>query len=94
MRLKYYNRTESHDLTINLKDTYLDEDKIFLDPYVIKSNLINVLKKGRIIRCITGINYFNNIEIPVAQVNMGILRSYDKIGVKNYLNSKGGKTYK
>lgn len=94
MRLKYYNRTESHDITINLKDAYLDEDKIFLDPYVVKSNLINALKKSRVIRCITGISYYKNLEIPVAQVNMGILRSYDKFGVKNYINNKGGITYK
>lgn len=94
MRLKYYNKTESHDFTIDLKDAYLDEDKVFLDPFVVKNGFINVLKKTRIIRCITGISYYNYVEVPIAKLNMGILRSYDKNGVKKYLENKGGINYK
>ena len=50
MRLKYYNKSESHDLTMDLKDSYIEDDKVFLDPFVVKSGFINVLKKTRIIR--------------------------------------------
>lgn len=45
MRLKYYNKSESHDLTMDLKDSYIEDDKVFLDPFVVKSGFINVLKK-------------------------------------------------
>lgn len=94
MRLKYYSKSESHDLTIDLKDSYIEDDKVFLDPFVVKSGFINVFKKTRIIRCITGISYYNYVEVPVAKINMGILRKYDKNGVKNYLDNKGGISYK
>lgn len=94
MRLKYYNKSESHDLTMDLKDSYIEDDKVFLDPFVVKSGFINVLKKTRIIRYITGISYYNYVEVPVAKINMGILRKYDKNGVKNYLDNKGGISYK
>ena len=29
MRLKYYNKSESHDLTMDLKDSYIEDDKVF-----------------------------------------------------------------
>ena len=94
MSLKYYNKSESHDLTMDLKDSYIEDDKVFLDPFVVKSGFINVLKKTRIIRCITSISYYNYVEVPVAKINMGILRKYDKNGVENYLDNKEGISYK
>ena len=34
IRLSYINNKERHDLTINLEDVYLDDDRVFLDPIV------------------------------------------------------------
>lgn len=87
MRLKYFNKHECHDITINLKDTFLDDGKVFLDPFIVKNGLINILIKNRIIRDVTIINH-NYVDIPIAKVNMGILKLYDKIGVFKYLNNK------
>ena len=89
LRLKYINKSESHDITININTAYLDDGKVFLDPYVVNNGLINILKKAKIIKEITGFAPFNNIEVPVAIVNMGILKEYDKFGVNNYKESRG-----
>jgi len=47
------------------------------------------LIKNRIIRDVTSISY-NYVEIPIAKVNIGILKQYDKNGVYKYLDSKEG----
>ena len=50
IRLKYENNKESHDITINLEDTYLDKGKVFLDPFIKNNGLMKVLRKNRIIK--------------------------------------------
>lgn len=77
-----------HDITINLEDSYIDEGKVFLDPFILKNGFINVLKKYRIIREITGLNFYNYIEVPIAKLNMGKLREFDNLGVKNHLKER------
>lgn len=88
MRLKYENKNECHDITLNLKNDYIEDGKIFLDPAIMQNGLIYVLKRNRIIKEITGFSYFNNIEVPIARVNMGKLREFDKYGVKKHLREK------
>ena len=89
MRLKYINKSECHDITVDLTDTFLEDGKVFLDPFIVQNGLIKVLIKNRIIRDVTSINY-NYVEIPIAKVNMGILKQYDKNGVYKYLDSREG----
>lgn len=88
LRLKYENKNESHDFTLNLDDAYIEEGKVFLDPIVLKDGFINILKKNRIIREVTGIEYYNYVEIPIAKINMGILREFDNYGVKKHLSER------
>lgn len=88
MRLKYENKNESHDFTLNLDDAYIEDGKVFLDPIVLKDGFINILKKNRIIREVTGIEYYNYVEIPIAKINMGILREFDNYGVKKHLSER------
>lgn len=90
MKIRCENKTRCFDITINLKNSFLDKDKVFLDPFVIQNGLINVLKKNRIIKTITGVTTYNNVSIPIAKLNMGILKSYDKDGVMKYLSYKEG----
>ena len=87
IKLKYENKTECHDITLNLDDVYLIDGKVLLDPFIEKIGLIKVLIKNRIIRDVTSINY-DYIDIPTAKVNMGILKQYDRKGVYEYLNNK------
>lgn len=47
--------------------------------------MLKQLKKTRIIREFCGSIYDNYIEIPVAILNMGILKKYDSKGVKQFL---------
>lgn len=88
IRLRYENKTESHDITVNIGETFLDDGKVLLDPFILKNGFIKVLKKYRIIREITGITMFGNVEIPIAKLNMGKLREFDNCGVKKYLNER------
>lgn len=44
------------------------------------------LKKSRIIKDICGIINYNYVDVPIATLNMGILRSYDYSGVNKHLN--------
>lgn len=77
------NKKESKEITIDLVDSYLDYGHIFLDPTSKDNGLLNVLKKSRIIKNISGINYYNYLSIPVAQLNMGILKKYDYKGISD-----------
>ena len=83
--MKYENSTECHDITLNLEDTYLDDGKVFLDPFIKNNGLLKQLKKKRIIREICGCMNYNYVDIPVAILNMGILRQYDYDGVNKHI---------
>lgn len=85
IRLSYINNKERHDLTINLEDVYLDDGRVFLDPVVKKDGILKELKKKRIIKDICGVINYNYTDIPIAILNMGILRKYDNAGVNNHL---------
>lgn len=80
------NKNDIKELTINLKDEYLENGKIFLDPAIKTNGLVKELKKTRIIKDICGILNYNYVNVPIATLNMGILRKYDNIGVSNYLD--------
>lgn len=80
------NKNDIKELTINLKDEYLENGKIFLDPAIKTNGLFKELKKTRIIKDICGILNYNYVNVPIATLNMGILRKYDNIGVSNYLD--------
>jgi len=88
IRLKYENKKESHDLTINLEDFYLDDGKVFLDPVVLKNGMIQVLKKYRVIKEVCGMASYNYVDVPVAILNMGKLREFDSYGVNNHLQNR------
>lgn len=88
IRLSYINNKERHDFTINLEDVYLDDGRVFLDPVVKKDGILKELKKKRIIKDICGVINYNYIDIPIATLNMGILRKYDNTGVNNHLQKK------
>lgn len=92
LRLKLENKKESHDITFDLKDCYVKKEDILLDPVVTQNGLLKILKKKRIIKAIKGITYYGYVGIPVAQVNMGILKQYDYVGVMEHLEkqAKGG----
>lgn len=88
IRLRYESKSESHEITINLEDSYIDDGKVFLDPFILKNGFIHVLKKYRIIKDITGMGFYNYIEVPIAKLNMGKLREFDNYGVKKHLSER------
>lgn len=81
------NKNTLKEITIDLPDLYLEKGHIFLNPDVKDNGILQLLKKTRIIRNITGISYYNYISIPVALINMGIIRKYDFKGTTEYLNN-------
>jgi hypothetical protein len=89
--LKIENKTECHDITLDLKDAYLENGHILLDPIVTRNGLMKILKKTRIIRSVCGLMNYGYVPVPVAKVNMGILKQYDLNGVTKHLEtiSKG-----
>ena len=88
LRIKYIDKKESHDITVNIDDAYLMKDHIFLDPSIMGNGIYKELKKNKIVKEIVGILNSQYVEVPIAQVNMGILRNYDKNGVKYFLNKE------
>ena len=80
------NKNDIKELTINLKDEYLENGKILLDPAIKTNGLFKELKKTRIIKDVCGMLNYNYVNVPIATLNMGILRKYDNIGVSNYLD--------
>ncbi len=83
------NNTISKQITIDLADAYLEQRHIFLDPQTKDNGLLRALKKSRIIKTITGLTNYNYVLIPVALINMGILKKYDNKGIVEYLNIVG-----
>ena len=77
------NKNNTKEITIDLIDCYLDYGHVFLDPNSKDNGILNVLKKARIIKNVSGMTYYNYLSIPIAQLNMGILKKYDYIGVSN-----------
>ncbi len=69
-----------------MKDVYLDNGKIFLDPFIKNNGIMKQLKKTRIIKDICGVINYNYVDVPIAILNMGILRNYDYNGVNKHLN--------
>lgn len=86
IRLKYENQKECHDITLDLPDAYLEDGKVFIDPFTKNNGLLKQLKKSRIIKQICGVYTYNYVDIPIAILNMGILRKYDNDGVNEHLN--------
>ena len=78
------NKKEIKEITIDIKDAYLDKGHIFLDPAVNDNGILKVLKKYRIIKQIDGTICYNYTLVPIALLNTGILRSYDYVGVSKY----------
>lgn len=86
MCISLYQKKRTYEISLDLKDAYLEERHIFLNPEVEKNGLLKVLKKNRIIKNIDGVLYYNYNSIPIAMLNTGILRSYDKTGTIESLN--------
>lgn len=92
--LKYKNKDEEHDLTINLDDTFLDSGHVFLDPTIKTNGILKEIKKKKIIKEICGFLNYQYVDIPIAILNMGILRKYDNAGVdKHFLKVTGGESH-
>lgn len=85
MRLKLENKTECHDITLDLDDVYLTDGNVLLDPIVKDNGVLNILKKTKIIKDVCGVVSYNYISVPVAKLNMGKLREYDYDGVMKHL---------
>lgn len=83
--LKCQNKNEEHDLTINLEDAFINDGHVFLDPKVKNNGMLKELKKKRIIKDICGVINYQYVDIPIATLNMGILRKYDNEGVNKHL---------
>ncbi len=83
--LKCQNKNEEHDLTINLEDAFINDGHVFLDPKVKNNGVLKELKKKRIIKDICGVINYQYVDIPIATLNMGILRKYDNEGVNKHL---------
>ena len=64
-----------------MEDIYIDRDKVILDPTLKDNGILKALKKCRIVRDIVGYINYNYVDLPIAILNMGILKKYDCDGV-------------
>ena len=86
LRLKYSNINESHDITINLSDFYLEDGKVFLDPAIKNNGILHELIKKKIIKEISSSVNYNYVDIPIATINLGVLSKYDLVGLKKHIS--------
>ena len=86
MCITLYQKKRKYELSLDLEDAFIQERHIFLNPDVEKNGLLKVLKKYRIIKNIDGVLYYNCNSIPIAMLNTGILRNYDKEGTIDALD--------
>lgn len=84
LKINLENKHENYEVTIDIPDVCLYDGNILLDPAIINSGILNVLKKIKIIKSIVSVINYNYVDIPVATLNMGKLREYDAVGVKNH----------
>lgn len=89
IKVSLKNKDNVIDVTINI-DVYLDNSHVFINPAIKQNGLLKELKKKRIIKEINNSIFYNNLEIPVATLNMGIIRKYDNKGVNNHFNKVRG----
>ena len=85
MKLTISNKKQEIEETIDLKDAYLDNGHVFLDPEIKDNGILKALKKSRILRQIDGTLCYDYKLIPVALLNNGILRTYDYSGVLEHM---------
>lgn len=85
MKLTISNKKQEIEVTIDLKDAYLDNGHVFLDPEIKDNGILKALKKSRILRQIDGTLCYDYKLIPVALLNNGILRTYDYSGVLEHM---------
>ena len=81
-----------HNITLDLKDEYIEDGRVFLDPLIKNNGVLKKLIKARIIKEVCCVINYNYVDIPVAILNMGILRKYDNDGVEKHfqlINSNG-----
>lgn len=78
------NKNEKHNVTLNLKDEYLEEGRVFLDPLIKDNGVLKELVKLKIIREVCSVINYNYVDIPIATLNMGVLRKYDNEGVEKH----------
>jgi len=50
------------------------------------TDIFKHIKKNRIIKDVIGILNYDYVDIPVAKLNMGILREYDSYGVNRHFD--------
>ena len=85
MKLTISNKKQEIEVTIDLKDAYLDNGHVFLDHEIKDNGILKALKKSRILRQIDGTLCYDYKLIPVALLNNGILRTYDYSGVLEHM---------
>ena len=86
IRLRYENKTEGHDITVDVKDLFIDDGSVFLDPAIEKNGVLKELKRYRVIKEFVGIINYNYVDLPVVKLNIGILRKFDLNGVNKHLD--------
>lgn len=89
IKISLKNKDNIIDVTINL-DVYLDNNHVFINPKIKRNGLLKELKKKRIIKEINDSIIYNNLEIPIATLNLGVIRKYDNKGVNNHFNKVRG----
>lgn len=86
IRLRYENKNEGHDITIDVNDAFIDDGCVFLNPAIEHNGVLKELKKYRIIKEFVGVYNYNYIDLPVAKLNMGILRKFDLKGIEKHFD--------
>src|SRR5574344_2123551 len=77
IRLRYENKNEGHDITIDVNDAFIDDGCVFLNP---------AIEHNGVIKEFVGVYNYNYIDLPVAKLNMGILRKFDLKGIEKHFD--------
>ena len=86
LHLALENKNESYDITIDIPDMSMYDGNVLLDPAIMESGILSVIKKARILNKVIGMFNYNYVDIPIAIVNMGQIRKYNCFGVTKHLD--------
>ena len=78
------NKNNKNIITLNVPNIKIDYSIAVINPVMANQGIIRILKKQRIIKNVVSTIDYDNALTPLVKINIGKLKDYDPIGVRNY----------
>ena len=78
------NNKKKNMITLSVPNIKIGYSIAVINPVIANQGIIRILKKQRIIKNVVSTIDYDNALTPVVKINIGKLKDYDPIGVRNY----------